>query len=263
MRTIRLPDVVLVLAFAVPGTLGSSAVASAQEATPLVKSEVVRLLVDDTYSAGERQDIVRRNCLTFSPSEGDLEDFRRLGASDQLLAVIRECDEDAGDEREEVSTGDGMTTEGVEVPRRPGEVVVSAPALRSDELWRQVLAGSLIDRRLSEARPPAPSSVSERDGPLAQVEMPPRFENPAEVQRRLREAVPEGELTEGREARCVLWVFVDETGRVQGATIESSSGSDSFDQAALEVARSMRFTPATSDGYEVATWVQQSLSIRR
>lgn len=252
-----LADVVLVFALAAATIAVSPGPAGGQEESPLVKSEVIRLLVDDAYSAEERQAIVRGNCLTFSPSEGDLADFRRLGASDRLLAIIREC------ARPDASTDDdGMSTGGVDIPSPPGDVVVSPPEVPQDALDLRSLSLPLVVRQLREPSAPAPSAITARDELYRQVEIPPRMQNPAEVQRRLRTAVPESERHQNRMTRCVLWVFVDETGTVRNARVEASSGSETFDEAALEVAREMRFAPATSAGSPVAMWVQQTLSIR-
>jgi TonB family protein len=262
MSGLRRSDVVLILALAAAGTVVPPGTATGQESSPLVKSEVIRLLVGDAYSADERQEIVRRNCLTFSPTESDLADFRRLGASDRLLEIVRECARGEVSTSDETSTGDEISTSDIDIPPAPGGVVVSPPDVPEDGSFLGSHILPLVDRRLREPPAPDPSSVAARDDLFPEVEIPPRMENPAEVQRRLRAAVPANERHQNRVTRCVLWVFVDETGTVRSAHIEASSGSEAFDEAALEVAREMRFTPATSAGSPVAMWVQQTLSIR-
>lgn len=245
--------VVLLAAAAV--LVAAPAAVPAQEATPLVKSEVVRLLVTDTYTAEERRQIVRRSCLTFSPTEEDLDDFRRLGASEELLEIIRECGAGRGGEASQA---------GVEIPPPPEEVAVSAPAvlMPEDTGGVSLLAGPGFDTALREyrVRPPRPSS--DRENLLARVEVPPRLENAAEVQRMLLQAAPEAAADRRGGARCVLWVFVDATGSVREVRVERSSGIDAFDRAALEVARSMEFSPGTTGTRPVGMWVQQTLSIQ-
>lgn len=58
---------------------------------PLRKSDLVRLVSGSVMSAGEIAQLVRRNCLTFDPTERDRNDFRQLGAEPMVLAAIDEC----------------------------------------------------------------------------------------------------------------------------------------------------------------------------
>jgi len=104
----------------------------AQQAAPLTKSDVVRLLVDPAYSPSDVTDLVRNRCLSFQPTEGDLEDFRRLGAGPDLMEAIRSC---APRSQEETTGGQGRAPSGaplrLELSRerlvaRAGEMVVFA-----------------------------------------------------------------------------------------------------------------------------------------
>ncbi len=65
---------------------------SAQQASPLQKSDVVRLLTGSTYTKGEIASIIAGSCLTFSPTSKDLVDFRTLGADDGIIEAIETCD---------------------------------------------------------------------------------------------------------------------------------------------------------------------------
>lgn len=247
------PLVVIVLLAA--GALAAPAVGvQAQEAAPLVKSEVVRLLVSDTYRAEERQAIVRRSCLTFTPSEADLEDFRRLGASEEMMRIIRDC-----------AAGGGAAEAEPQIPPAPGEVTVSAPAVLepADTGGVSLLSLPDFDTALRSYDVPPPPTPADRENLLARVEVPPRLQNPAEVQRMLYRAAPEVAVERQGGARCVLWVFVDPSGSVREARLERSSGIEAFDQAALEVARSMDFEPGTTGTRPVGMWVQQTLAIQR
>lgn len=58
---------------------------------PLLKSDVVELLVFDAHERSEIVEAIRFRCLSFSPTSGDLQDFRRLGAEDAVMQAIREC----------------------------------------------------------------------------------------------------------------------------------------------------------------------------
>ena len=63
----------------------------AQEAEPLQKSDVIRLLTGTTYTRAEVAGIVRQSCLSFTPTERDRSDFRALGADDSVMAAIDGC----------------------------------------------------------------------------------------------------------------------------------------------------------------------------
>lgn len=51
-----------------------------------------------------------------------------------------------------------------------------------------------------------------------------------------------------------MWLRIDERGGVLEARIERPSGYEAFDEAALGVARSMRFSPAWNRDRRVPVW---------
>jgi hypothetical protein len=65
------------------------ALLAAQQAHPLRKSDLIRLLSGSTFSQDEIAGMVRRTCLSFAPSGRDRADFTALGAS---VGVLREID---------------------------------------------------------------------------------------------------------------------------------------------------------------------------
>ncbi|MFQ5680353.1 MAG: tetratricopeptide repeat protein [Gemmatimonadota bacterium] len=77
----------LAAAWALAAPLGLEA----QQAQPLRKGEMVRLLTAGTYTQTEIAGIVRRSCLTFRPTDRDLENFRTLGADESVLEEVRGC----------------------------------------------------------------------------------------------------------------------------------------------------------------------------
>ena len=83
-RIIRYVLLAAVLASS-PGT------AIAQDAEPLQKSDIIRLLTGTTYSKAEVAGIIRQSCLSFTPTERDLSDFRALGADEAVMAAIDRC----------------------------------------------------------------------------------------------------------------------------------------------------------------------------
>lgn len=62
-----------------------------QEVVPLTKSDLTRMVVRGTYSPEEMERIVRRSCLSFAPTDRDMDDLRRLGASDRMLDAVDSC----------------------------------------------------------------------------------------------------------------------------------------------------------------------------
>lgn len=62
-----------------------------QQAMPLRKSELVRLLTGGTYAQEEIAAMVTRSCLAFLPTARDRDDLRALGASGNLLAAVDRC----------------------------------------------------------------------------------------------------------------------------------------------------------------------------
>lgn len=84
-RTRRRASLALVLLLAIPSGL------AAQGGAPLQKSEIVRLLAGGTYTNAEVAEIIRQNCLSFTPTTRDRSDFRTLGADDTVLRAIDAC----------------------------------------------------------------------------------------------------------------------------------------------------------------------------
>src|SRR6266576_1507494 len=81
-----------VLALIVLSGLSPGSVAHAQQsATPLDKTELVRLLAERKQSTSEIAGLVRHGCLTFRPTVRDNADLRRAGADDAVFAAVAAC----------------------------------------------------------------------------------------------------------------------------------------------------------------------------
>ena len=92
-----------------------------QGVSPLRKSDLVRLLSGSVMSQEEMGQLVRRNCLSFAPTDRDRADFQRLGAEAPVLAAIDACARRAS--RPAVTTRPRVTP----TPTRPPIVTQSAP----------------------------------------------------------------------------------------------------------------------------------------
>ena len=53
----------------------------------------------------------------------------------------------------------------------------------------------------------------------------------------------------------LLWVFIDEEGRVAEARVYESSGNEALDEAAMRAIRQGHFAPARNRGEVVPVWV--------
>lgn len=61
--------------------------------------------------------------------------------------------------------------------------------------------------------------------------------------------------------RTLAWVLVGADGAVWDAVVQTSSGNAAFDEAALEVARALRFVPAVVDRRPAGAWVIREISL--
>ncbi|MGE0158874.1 MAG: TonB family protein [Gemmatimonadales bacterium] len=84
----------------------------------------------------------------------------------------------------------------------------------------------------------------------------PTLTNADVVQQALMREYPAVLRDAGIGGAPVLWIYIDESGAVAATRIHETSGYEALDQAAMNVARAMVFTPARNDDQIVATWVQ-------
>ncbi|HEX9704397.1 MAG TPA: Ig-like domain-containing protein [Gemmatimonadales bacterium] len=67
-----------------------------EQTEPLRKSDLVRLLAGAAVSRGEIAELVRRRCLSFTPTARDRADLISLGADGAIMARVDECTRRAG-----------------------------------------------------------------------------------------------------------------------------------------------------------------------
>lgn len=73
---------------------------------------------------------------------------------------------------------------------------------------------------------------------------------------------PERARKEGKEGRVLLRVLVDEEGRSKVVEVNTSSGSEALDQAALAAIKRWRFLPARYGNKPVESWVKIPIDFR-
>ena len=84
----------------------------------------------------------------------------------------------------------------------------------------------------------------------------PDYINAAEVRAALDREYPPLLRDAGIGGTVIVWFFIDEEGVVRNEVIQTSSGHQALDEAALRVAPVFRFTPALNRDQAVPVWVQ-------
>jgi TonB family protein len=137
----------------------------------------------------------------------------------------------------------------VEVPAVP-----EVPMLRIGELELPLPEA----RRLAEppTRDPAADAQQVPEPAFTPLTIRPTLTNAAEVSSALMREYPAVLRDAGIGGAPVVWIHITTDGAVDDARVYQSSGFEALDQAAIEVARAMVFTPARNGDDVVATWVQ-------
>jgi protein TonB len=84
----------------------------------------------------------------------------------------------------------------------------------------------------------------------------PELLNRAEVARMLQRFYPTSLLQAGIGGEVIVWLRIDTAGSVVQTQVKTPSNYKDFDQAALRVAKVMRFSPAYNQLEKVMVWVQ-------
>ena len=163
------------------------------------------------------------------------------------------------------SVADEMETivlpEEVRIPPPPEEIVrPAAPRVAdidvSDDVTIPRTTFEEFDTENALPPPPERGDVSDRPA-FVVYDTPPVLQNRHEVERLLQRHYPRSLEEAGVEGTVLLWVYVDERGRVVKSEVRESSGSALLDEAAQRVAADMRFSPAKNREKVTAVWVSQ------
>ena len=100
-----------------------------------------------------------------------------------------------------------------------------------------------------------------RDG-FAIVKTLPRLLNSEEVTRALVRNYPAFLRDAGVGGDVLIWLLIDENGRVIDTDVRESSGHAALDKAAMEVGEVMRFSPASNRDQRVKVWVSVPVKFR-
>ena len=90
----------------------------------------------------------------------------------------------------------------------------------------------------------------------------PELKNRNAVERALVRAYPPMLRDAGMTGHVLVWVLIDESGQVLKVLVKESSGLPGLDEAALGVARIMRFSPGLNRDKAVKVWVAVPVEFR-
>ena len=137
---------------------------------------------------------------------------------------------------------------------RPATPVVTSAVIDEDI----TIAPVTFDENPVENLPPPPDQV-ETDISSAPAFTPytvaPAITNRSEVARALEREYPPLLRDAGIGGTTVVWFFIDENGVVQNQVVNTSSGHQALDDAALRVAPVFEFTAALNRDKAVPVWV--------
>jgi protein TonB len=145
----------------------------------------------------------------------------------------------------------------IELPSRP---VPPQPAVEIRQLAVTRSAnGEVIGYRFEPAADVAEPAADPQQVPepeFSEMTVRPTLTNAADVSEALMREYPAVLRDAGIGGAPILWIHIDTSGRVDATRVHESSGFEALDQAAMNVARAMVFTPALNGDQIVATWVQ-------
>jgi TonB family protein len=133
----------------------------------------------------------------------------------------------------------------------PPDASIAPTLLDADPLMRPMLAPP-VTREGSEE--------GERVERFTPMTVKPELKNRAEVARELERRYPRLLKESGIGGAPEIWFYIDEQGVVQRTELKKTSGYPLLDEAALAVAKVMRFSPAQNYDRIVAVWVYQPIT---
>jgi periplasmic protein TonB len=151
----------------------------------------------------------------------------------------------------------------IEIPPPPEQIARPATPVVSDMVIDDdiTIAPTTFDANPIDNLPPPPTS-SAGDGDISRaptftpMTVRPELRNQGEVQRALVRNYPPLLRDAGIGGTPVVWFFIDENGRVLRTQLSRSSGYSALDEAAINVAQVMQFSPALNRDRRVQVWVE-------
>jgi protein TonB len=169
-----------------------------------------------------------------------------------------------------------FTSEELEAIVMPPEIDIPPPPQAISRPATPVIATADIDEDITIAPttfetnpvddlPPPPEEI-QTDIAAAPTFTPftvaPALQNMTDVQRALTREYPTVLRDSGIGGTVTVWFFIDENGRVLDTRVDTSSGYQQLDDAALKVADVMRFSPALNRENRVQVWVSLPITFQ-
>jgi len=152
----------------------------------------------------------------------------------------------------------------VDIPPPPEQISRPAvPVVAAAELEEDItIAPTTFEENPVENLPPPPSDASRLgDQPVfTPFEVRPELKNAREMLRLLDRLYPKMLKDAGIGGTVRVYVFIDTQGRVKNAQVNQSSGYDALDQAALEAAYELQYSPALNRDKKVPVWISQDIT---
>lgn len=152
----------------------------------------------------------------------------------------------------------------IEIPPPPQAIARPATPVVSDAVIDEdiTIAATTFESNPVENLPPPPSASGASAEALAAaptftpMTVRPELRNSAEVQRALVRNYPPLLRDAGIGGQATVWFFIDEGGKVIKTQLSKPSGYTALDEAALDVAKIMQFSPAYNRDKKVPVWVE-------
>jgi len=149
----------------------------------------------------------------------------------------------------------------IEIPPPPQQIARPAtPVIAAADINEDItIAPTTFEDNPVEDLPPPPEEVTTTDIAAAPTFTPytvrPDIKNRNEVARALEREYPPLLRDAGIGGTVQVWFFIDEEGRVVNTQVNESSGHQALDDAAINVAEIIEFTPALNRDKRVPVWI--------
>jgi TonB family protein len=166
--------------------------------------------------------------------------------------------------RREITVVEG---EAVEANFELAPQAIGMDEILSDRVPGAVTPGSsyATQRAAPQASPPPAQAaqVPENAPRFTPHTVKPKLLNGPEVQALMISEYPVALREAGVGGTAVIWLFIDVNGVVENARVQTGSGYPAIDEAAVRVARAMRWEPALNRDQKVAVWVAIPITFRQ
>jgi protein TonB len=149
----------------------------------------------------------------------------------------------------------------IEIPPPPEAIARPAtPVIATADISEDItIAPTTFEDNPVEDLPPPPDEITTTDISAAPTFTPytvrPDIKNRNELMRALEREYPPLLRDAGIGGTVQVWFFIDEEGRVQRTQVNESSGHKALDDAAIQVANIIEFTPALNRDKRVPVWI--------